>query len=147
MGRSQITGASNLVPIKDGKVLLSRRFQTGWEDGKYSVVGGHIEEGESPREAAVREGFEEIGIVIKPEDLVLVYQVHRRYSYADRIDFFFALKRWEGDPAIKEPHKCDDLSWFAAGALPQNLVHYVGVALAGINAGQSYSELDYRAEA
>ena len=31
--------------IRSGKILLSRRFRTGYEDGKYSLPAGHIGRG------------------------------------------------------------------------------------------------------
>ncbi|OGG60838.1 hypothetical protein A2765_01885 [Candidatus Kaiserbacteria bacterium RIFCSPHIGHO2_01_FULL_56_24] len=35
--------AVHLFLIRDGKTLLLRRFQTGWMDGNYSVIAGHID--------------------------------------------------------------------------------------------------------
>ena len=41
--RNKIIPASYAVLIKDNKVLLVRRFNTGYEDGKYSLPAGHVE--------------------------------------------------------------------------------------------------------
>src|SRR3989344_4788840 len=51
-----------LFLVVDGKILLSRRFQTGWEDGNYGLPAGHGEDGETMREGVRREAREEIGI-------------------------------------------------------------------------------------
>jgi 8-oxo-dGTP pyrophosphatase MutT (NUDIX family) len=42
-----ITPASYFILEKDGKVFLARRFNTGYEDGKYSLVAGHLDGGVS----------------------------------------------------------------------------------------------------
>lgn len=59
-GNGDYTGAAVLV-ISDGKVLVARRAGgEGW-----CGPGGHIEAGETPEQAAVREAMEEFGILCK----------------------------------------------------------------------------------
>ncbi len=53
MERTRFPSAVHLFLIRRGKVLL-RRFDTGYEDGKYRVVAGHLEGGETVRAAAIR---------------------------------------------------------------------------------------------
>ncbi len=45
---------------RDGKVLLIKRLNRTWH-GMWCIPGGHVDEGETLREAAVREGIEEVG--------------------------------------------------------------------------------------
>ncbi len=47
--------------LKENEVLLIHK-KTGLGAGKINAPGGHIEEGESPEEAAVRETMEEVGL-------------------------------------------------------------------------------------
>jgi len=48
--------ASYLVLINDEeKVLLLRRYNTGFKDGMYSLVAGHVDEGENFTQALIRE--------------------------------------------------------------------------------------------
>ena len=59
-------------PISDRKVLLVKRAYPPFA-GTYAIPGGHLEEGESPHEAAVRELQEETGIVVEGVDFVGLY--------------------------------------------------------------------------
>ena len=121
-------GTSHLFLVKDDKILLLRRFNTGYEDGKYSVIAGHIEGNETVRQNIVREAKEEAGIDIDIEDLEVVHVMHR-YENQERIDFFLTARKWKGEPRIMEPHKCDDLSWFKLDDLPKNVIPYIKQAI------------------
>lgn len=124
----KLRAAVYLLPIKDDKVLLSRRFNTGWMDGKYSLISGHIDGNETVFEAMVREAMEEAGLKIDPKDLIPATVIHRK-SDVEYIDFFFVVKKWQGIPTIKEPNKCDDLSWHPLDNLPNNLLPFIVEAL------------------
>lgn len=130
---------SHLFLIQDNKILLLKRFQTGYRDGEYSVPAGHIEENESATQTMVREAKEEAGIDIKAKDLVMVHVMHRREN-DKRIDFFFTAEKWKGEPKIKEPHKCNDLGWFKLDKLPRNIVPYIRQAINCVFKKQVFSE-------
>ncbi len=40
--RFVLRSACYLILIREGKILLLRRFNTGWEDGKYTLIFGHF---------------------------------------------------------------------------------------------------------
>lgn len=140
--------ASYLVLIKDGKVLLLRRFNTGYQDGNYSLPAGHVDKGETFTECLIRESKEEIGVDLKQEDLKVMHLMHRfsGVEWGDegyRIDVFFTAEKWAGEINNMEPHKCDDLSWHDLNNLPQNIIPYIRNALDCINKKIFYSELDW----
>ena len=124
-----IRAAVYLILIKKDKILLSRRFNTGWMDGKYSLIAGHIDGKEPVSKAMIREAKEEAGIIINKKDLFPATVIHRYYPEQEYIDFFFVAKKWKGEPIIKEPNKCDDMSWFPLNKLPKNLLPYIKEAL------------------
>lgn len=132
----------HLVLREAGRVLLLRRHNTGYEDGNWSLVAGHADGGETLRQACCREAAEEAGLAIDPADLRLLHVIHRR-STDERLSFFFGASRWQGTPVNREPHKCSALDWFAADALPPNMVPYVRHALAMINEGRVDSEFGW----
>jgi len=52
--------------LRGEEVLLLCRSNTGYEDGKLSVVAGHVEPAETVTQAAVRETREEVGRELSP---------------------------------------------------------------------------------
>lgn len=100
--------AVHLFFMQDNQLLLLRRANTGYRDGYYSVVAGHLEVGESVVQAAIREAHEEAGVVIQPDKVDVVQVMHRK-SDDERIDFFVRIHAWEGEIYNAEPHKCDHL--------------------------------------
>jgi 8-oxo-dGTP pyrophosphatase MutT (NUDIX family) len=135
--------ASYLTLLRDNKILLLRRFNTGYEDGNYSMVAGHVDSGETFTQCIIREAEEEAGVLLRPEDLKVVHVMHRN-SLTDenneRVDVFFVAEKWEGEIVNCELHKCDDLSWFDLNDMPENVIPYIRQAIEGIRDGVYYSE-------
>lgn len=138
--RNAVILASYLVLRKEKEVLLLRRFQTGYEDGKYSLPAGHVDAGETCTDAMIREAHEEIGITLDPGNIRVAYVMHRKALDSERIDIFFVAEHWEGEVCNREPNKCDDLSWFPSSVLPDNIIPYIRQALICIDKGVVYSE-------
>ena len=63
--------------LRENKILLIRRFRTGYMDGYYSIPAGHLDGNEPVRLAAVREAQEEIGVRIDPADIRFAGVIHR----------------------------------------------------------------------
>jgi ADP-ribose pyrophosphatase YjhB (NUDIX family) len=108
--RFQLIAAVHVFLIKDGQVLMLRRFNTGYEDGRYSVPAGHLDGGETVLAAAQREVLEECGVHIPLEHLTPAGVMHRQ-AEDERVDFFLTARCWDGQIVNREPDKCDDLSW------------------------------------
>ncbi len=141
--RFKAVPASYLALIKDNKILLQRRFNTGYEDGNYMLPAGHVDRGENFTQACVREMKEEIGISLKLEDVKFVHMMHRdseEGEQGNRIDVFFTAEKWGGEIKNMEPEKCDDLSWFDLDNLPENTIPYVRQAVDCIKNNKFYSE-------
>jgi 8-oxo-dGTP pyrophosphatase MutT (NUDIX family) len=122
--------AVHVLLLRRDEVLLVRRCNTGYEDGKLSVVAGHVEPGEPVTEAAIRETYEEAGIVLTRAGLRVVGVMHRR-SADERVDFFLAY-RLDGDgqePENREPQKCAELVWADLARLPDDVIPYVRVGI------------------
>jgi len=138
--RFKLIAAVYVLLVQDDRVLLLRRFNTGYEDGNYSLIAGHLDGDEEIVSAAIRETKEEAGITIDPADLAVVGVMHRR-SEDERIEFFLEARRWRGTITNTEPHKCDELAWFPVDRLPENVIPYIRHAIEHFTKGswfQSY---------
>lgn len=140
--RFKIIPSVYLMLIKDNKILLSRRHNTGYRDGEYSFPAGHLDGNETFKQGIVREAKEEIGVILDAADLELVHTMDRRIPNDERADFFFTARKWQGEPKIMEPEKCDDLSWFDLNNLPENIIPYIKQAIDSFLNNIIYSERD-----
>lgn len=137
-----------MILIRDGSVCLVRRANTGYEDGKYCFPAGHKEPGETPSAGAIREAFEETGVRIDPASVRNAHTMHRmchgRVDDPDheRAAYFFVAAAWEGEPALVEPEKSDEVAWFPLDDLP-DMIPYMRDALEHVRAGTAYSESRY----
>jgi 8-oxo-dGTP pyrophosphatase MutT (NUDIX family) len=121
-------------------ILLLERSGTGYADGQLCPPSGHLEDGESVTQAAVREASEEVGVGINPADLAFTHVVHHRNPLGQgRIGIFFTAARWSGEPVNREPHKCARLCWADPALPPPNTVPYTAAALAAISEHAAFS--------
>lgn len=132
----------HLFFIKEEQILLLRRYNTGYEDGNYSVVAGHLDGGETIKQAAVREAKEEAGVSLTEENVELVGVMHRKAG-DERIDFFAVVKEWEGEVQNLEPHKCDDLRFFPLDDLPENMIPYILRAIDNYKKGKWFDSFGW----
>jgi len=142
--RPRVIPTAYLVLVKENKILLSRRYNTGFQDGQYSFPAGHpAGDEETLSQAMIREAKEEIGVEVDSADLELVHVMHRKQvepTSERRINLFFAAKNWRGEPRIMEPDKCDDLRWFGLDSLPGNTIPYIRRAIGCFRRNVRYSE-------
>jgi len=132
-----------LILIDNGKVLLLRRYQTGYEDGNYGLPAGHHDGNETMRQALAREANEEAGLTINPQNLEHALTLHRWCGDHERIGFYFTAKKWAGEVTNMEPDKCDDLSWFPINQLPENIIPYIRIAIDCHQKGINYYEYNW----
>jgi 8-oxo-dGTP diphosphatase len=131
-----------LLRRKD-EVLLLQRANTGYQDGKYSLIAGHVDGDELATNEIKREAKEEAGITIDPNKLKFVHVAHRlnrNQVRQERIDLFYELWDWEGEIVNAEPSKCDDLSWHPINNLPESTLPFIRLVLTDITKGIYYSE-------
>ncbi len=105
------------VSVGQREVLLGFK-KNGFGAGRWVGLGGHIEDGERPAEAAAREVAEESGLIVAASRLVhmasLNFVFPVRPSWNQTADVF-TTGEYNGEAA-----ESDEVipRWFAAGALP-----------------------------
>jgi 8-oxo-dGTP pyrophosphatase MutT (NUDIX family) len=135
--------AAYLVLVQSDTVLLLRRFNTGYQDGKYSLVAGHLDGGETAVQCIIREAKEEVGIVVRPQDIEVVHVMHRLNPYREYFDVYLRTSKWTGDVANVEPDKCSELRWSNKNELPNDTLPEVKHALECISENVHYSEFGW----
>lgn len=141
--RNKIFAAVYLLLVRDKKVAMIRRFNTGYQDGNYTLPSGHIDAGESAIAATIREGKEEAGVEVSEDDLKLAHVIHRNSTDRIYVDFYFAANKWKGEPTNLEVDKADDLSWFDFDNLPDNIIPDVKLAISQWDSDDFYSEVGW----
>jgi 8-oxo-dGTP diphosphatase len=132
----------HLFFFRENQILLSRRFNTGFADGQYSVPAGHLDGNETVIAAAAREAQEEVGVRIEPEHIHYSSVMHRREG-DERMDFFVHVQRWDGEIINAEPHKCDEIRWVKMDVLPENTIPYIRRALKNHQEGIKFDEFGW----
>ncbi|WP_280443392.1 NUDIX domain-containing protein [Nocardia brasiliensis] len=111
--------AVQLLMIKDGQLLLTRRRNTGFADGDWQAPGGRIKHDEDVLTAVIREADEEVGVQLRRENVDMVSAVHIRSPLAGtRIVVTFHAETWTGGPYNREPEHCSALQWFDFDNIP-----------------------------
>ena len=107
----------------DTEILLHRRQNTGYQDGKWDIAGsGHVDKNETAQAAVIRECGEELGINVRMEDLIFAHLSHRLSKDRTYYDIYFIVNAYDGVPGIMEPNKCSELKWFPIDNLPADLI-------------------------
>jgi 8-oxo-dGTP pyrophosphatase MutT (NUDIX family) len=102
----------------DGQVLLGRRADTG----AWTLPGGIIDPAEQPADAAVRECFEETGVIAVPEVLTSV-SVSQPVTYPNGdqtqyLELTFRCRAVGGEARVNDEESLE-VGWHALDALPE----------------------------
>ena len=139
-----IAPSVNVFIIKGSKVLLGRRLNTGWMDGYLCPPGGHVEKGETPVIAALRELREELGIGVNTEDLEFACVAARNTSPNEYVAYEFIIRDKDYVFENNEPDKCSELIWADLKNLPEDVIeHFRQIIAEGIVGKKPYLEVGY----
>jgi 8-oxo-dGTP pyrophosphatase MutT (NUDIX family) len=113
-----LSTAMGVVLDDDGRILLERRS----DNGRWTLPGGIIDPAEQPADAAVREIFEETGVVAVPEALVAV-TVSRPITYpnGDQVQYLevtFRCRATGGTARVNDAESVE-VGWHDRAALPE----------------------------
>jgi 8-oxo-dGTP diphosphatase len=120
-----------LLLMRNGRILLRERANTGYGDGAYEPPSGELANRETIVETAIRVAAA-AGIVIDGENVSLAHVMHD-VSGSGRIAFFLSVSGWTGQPTSP------DVDWFPVGDLPTNMLDRARVALRNYADGMRFS--------
>ena len=121
-----------LLLMRNGRILLRERANTGYGDGAYEPPTGQLADRETIVETAIRVAWAEAGIVLRAENVSLAHVMHD-VSGSGRIAFFLTVSGWEGK------YTSSDVRWFPVGNLPTNMLDRSRVALRNYAEGMRFS--------
>ncbi|MDB5323641.1 MAG: MutT/NUDIX family protein [Phycisphaerales bacterium] len=113
-----IPGVTALIFNPENHVLLHRAAT----DGRWYTIGGAIDPGEEPADAAVREVFEETGLRVRPVRIVGVYTDPLvTYPNGDRVCYVSTCFQCEiiGGSLTPQDDESLELRYFPPSALPE----------------------------
>lgn len=115
-------GCGALVFNKKKEILLMKRSRNSKNQaGFWSQPGGAVDFNEKVIVAVRREIKEELGIEVDvwAEVLHINHIIKKENQHWIALSFLANIKK--DVPKIMEPHKCDELGWFALSKLPKKL--------------------------
>jgi len=122
----------DVLVVKNNELLLVKRASKLLEGGKWGLVGGFVDRGETTKQAVEREVFEETGYKVKNIELLTIRDNPDR-PHEDRQNiafvFFCEAKEKEGEPDSESTEQ----RWFSFDKLPEeNAIafdHYENIKL------------------
>jgi 8-oxo-dGTP diphosphatase len=121
-----------LLLIRNGRILLRERENTGYGDGAYEPPTGQLADRETIVETAIRVASAEAGISISAQNVSLAHVMHD-VSGSGRIAFFLTATGWDGE------YSSPEVGWFGLGDLPTNMLDRSRVALRNYAGGMRFS--------
>jgi len=121
-----------LLLVRNGRILLRERANTGYGDGAYEPPTGQLADRETIVETAVRVAAAEAGVVISAGNVSLAH-VMQDVSGSGRIAFFLTVSGLEGE------YTSPDACWFGLDQLPTNMLDRSRVALRNYAEGMRFS--------
>ena len=120
--------------MRNGRILLRERANTGYGDGAYEPPTGQLTDRETIVETAIRVASAEAGITIGADNVSLAHVMHD-VSGGGRIAFFLTASGWQGE------HTSPGACWFPVGNLPTNMLDRSRVALRNYARGDGFFHL------
>jgi len=96
---------------REGELLLTRK--PNYAPGRYTVVAGFVEAGESLEQCISREVKEEVGVDIRNPR----YFGSQPWPFPNSLVMAFSAE-WAGGEVVPDPGELEDARWFPVDALP-----------------------------
>ncbi|MGL1893914.1 MAG: NUDIX domain-containing protein [Spirochaetaceae bacterium] len=112
-------GTGVVVFNKQGQILMGKRT---YKPIGYSLPGGHLEFGETLKDCAKREVFEEAGVEIENIEIITIGEnLFLDKNFHSISIFIFSTIKDDQILQNPEPDKCDGWNWISIDNIPKNL--------------------------
>jgi ADP-ribose pyrophosphatase YjhB (NUDIX family) len=126
-----------LLLMRNDRILLRERANTGYGDGAYEPPSGQLAMRETILETAIRVASAQAGIAISAGNVSLAHVMHD-VSGSGRIAFFLTVAGWQ-DECSASTTCAPGVRWFPLGDLPTNMLDRARVALRNYAEGMRFS--------
>jgi 8-oxo-dGTP diphosphatase len=108
---------------KNGKILFLLRKNTPFFSNYFGLIGGKVDQNESPAAALIRETYEEVGITITQENVRFAHCLSfKNEKGLELMALAFRIINWHGEIINREPDKQSEIGWFLSQELPENTI-------------------------
>jgi ADP-ribose pyrophosphatase YjhB (NUDIX family) len=119
---------------QDNNVLLLKKP----DNSEWTLTGGHVEDQESLKMAAIRIAKQQINLDIESEDLDFSCVIDRKMDSAFKLHIFFKVSKWQGELNNNEPNVHSEVEWCNLDSLPENLGILADAAINSLTSGDLY---------
>ena len=133
-------GIGVIIQNSEGQILVGKR--KGSHSPYYSIPGGHLENGETFEEAAIREVFEETNLKIRNPKFICVTNNLRTFKEENKhyVSITMYSNEYDGICEVKEPDKCEEWIWCNIDEVPEPQFDASEFAIACLRKGKAYIE-------
>ncbi len=103
-------GGSAMLCEKDNKILLVRQFRYAYKKELWEIPAGKLNEGEDPKDTAIRELEEECGI--KANRVEKMFEIYPSPGYTNEIIRIFKVEGLEEGTQNLDKDEFLDFKWF-----------------------------------
>lgn len=116
--------SSAVIILEDGQqkaLIVKANYKTHW-----TFPGGMIDAEETPKQAAMREVREEVGLTVQADDVRFGWMAARHSTIADTYQFIFKaqLKPGQVEAIILQASEIDEWRLVSKGEVLSNNMHY-----------------------
>ena len=134
--RKILLNCAGTLIVQDGKILLQRRS----DNGRWGLIGGLLELGETYTQAALREAREETGLEVELDSFLGIFHNHDMvWGNGDRahtIGAYFTARILSGTPRIDEESL--ELRFFSREEIPELFAEDHAAAIEAYYSGIRY---------
>jgi ADP-ribose pyrophosphatase YjhB (NUDIX family) len=120
----QVPSVAGLIRNSENQLLFIRKS----EDGVWGLPAGAIEPGETPKEAVVREVFEETGLKVNLNKIVGVFggaNFRHTYPSGDQVEYLITLFTCEIlEVSVATDNEISEMKYFSQAEMPNIAIPY-----------------------